>query len=122
MPKRATQLDREINAVLRKPLSRALRPNVKALDVELASTDEHGIHFETGVPVTLQRVFGFAPNAWTVSAPLVAKVSKVQADRAAPAREGSSASAPGGITQNDRTVRIAQHYLRAHFYQLIHEE
>jgi hypothetical protein len=50
--KTAAQLNREIDKVLRKPLSRALRPNVRALNVDLARTDEHGVHFETGVPVT----------------------------------------------------------------------
>ena len=59
-----------------------------------------------GVPVTLTRIFGFPPNSWTVSANLTAKVAKVQADRTAPTRDGLSASAPGAITQSDRTVRI----------------
>lgn len=57
-----------------------------------------------GVPIVLQRVFGYAPNATTFSVNLTARVAKVTADSGAVSREGGSA--PGAVTQNDRTVRI----------------
>lgn len=48
MAKTGAQLDREINAALHA----GSRRSPAKLDVELASTDEYGVHFETGVPVT----------------------------------------------------------------------
>ncbi len=51
----AAQLDAEIAAALSK---RGTRPRKSGLDVELTTTDEHGVHFETGVPVT----FAFMRN------------------------------------------------------------
>ena len=49
-----TQLDAEIAAAIDKRGARSAHARVKdqGLDVELARVDEHGVHFETGVPVT----------------------------------------------------------------------
>jgi hypothetical protein len=53
MPKKtAAQLDRDIAEVLAKP---PRRPR-GALKLELAVSDEEGVHFETGVPVTFRFV------------------------------------------------------------------
>jgi hypothetical protein len=73
----------------------------------------------TGVPVTMQRVFGYAPApVWTFSADLTARVAKVAANRAAPARDGLSATAPGALTQDDRTVRLMADELAAERFPL----
>ena len=50
MAKSSTQLDADIAASLGKHSARP--PRTKTLGVELATTREHGVHFETGVPVT----------------------------------------------------------------------
>jgi hypothetical protein len=71
-----------------------------------------------GVPIVLQRVFGYAPNATTFSVNLTARVAKVTADSGAVSREGGSASAPGAVTQNDRTVRIMADDLAASRFPL----
>lgn len=54
-PKRSpAQLDREIAQALARPRGAARGP--RSLDLELATSDEQGIRFETGVPVTFRFV------------------------------------------------------------------
>jgi hypothetical protein len=53
MPKKTgAQLDREIAAALTRPRSRS----AQTLELDLATSDEQGVHFETGVPVTFRFV------------------------------------------------------------------
>jgi hypothetical protein len=67
---------------------------------------------ETGVEITLTRVFGFAPTASTFSVNLKAKVALVQPDAGAAAREHVEMSAPGAVTENSRVVILAERHLR----------
>lgn len=50
--KTSAQLDAEIATALGKRGTRS--KNKTAIDLDLARTDEHGVHFETGVPVTFK--------------------------------------------------------------------
>ena len=60
-----------------------------------------------GVPVTIQRVAGYAPNVTTVaSVSVTAIVRNVQPDTTADAQSGLSASTPGAVTQADRLVIV----------------
>jgi hypothetical protein len=47
---RSAQIDAEIAAAL----SRSRHATKRQFDLELATTDEHGVHFETGMPVTFE--------------------------------------------------------------------
>jgi hypothetical protein len=60
-----------------------------------------------GVPITLQRVSGYAPNVTVTSAvSLNAIVRNVQPDTTSTAESGLSASQPGAITQADRLIIV----------------
>lgn len=59
-----------------------------------------------GVPVTFERVQGFAPNVVIISASVVAKVMKYSLDTVTVAETGYSASKPGAIRQGDREVLV----------------
>ena len=66
-----------------------------------------------GVTVTVKRLFGVTPNVTMFSADVKAKVSLVQVDSGAPARDGLGAGSPGSIAQNDRVVIVTEKSLRA---------
>jgi hypothetical protein len=51
MPKTPAQLDTEIAQALSRPRRRS-----QALDLAFATSAEHGVHFETGVPVTFEYI------------------------------------------------------------------
>jgi hypothetical protein len=57
-----------------------------------------------GVPVTIVRLIGSAPNVTTVSTDVIAIVRNVIADTQEQAQTNYSASKPGAITQDDRLV------------------
>ena len=59
-----------------------------------------------GIPVTFERVTGFAPNATTISATVIAKVMKYVLDTVTVAETGYPASKQGAIRQGDREVLV----------------
>ncbi|MGH6836545.1 MAG: hypothetical protein ACREC9_13615 [Methylocella sp.] len=61
---------------------------------------------QLGQSVQMQRLTGAAPSVTTFSVTVTAIVRAYAPDRVAPAQEGYSASAIGGITQTDRIVLI----------------
>jgi hypothetical protein len=65
-----------------------------------------------GVRVVVSRATGYAPNVVIFSAEVKAKELMVAPDTGATARDGSSASAPGAVTQNDRTLIVMERALR----------
>jgi hypothetical protein len=59
-----------------------------------------------GIPVTFERVTGYAPNVVIVSATVTAKVMKYALDTVTVAETGYSASKPGAIRQGDRQILV----------------
>lgn len=61
---------------------------------------------KVGVPVTFQRLTGYAPNVTLVEAVVTAKVTNVTADTAAETDAGISSSETGNISQDDRLILV----------------
>lgn len=59
-----------------------------------------------GIPVTFERVTGYAPNVVIISATVTAKVMKYALDTVTVAETGYSASKPGAIRQGDRQILV----------------
>jgi hypothetical protein len=59
-----------------------------------------------GIPVTFERVTGYAPNVVIVSATVTAKVMKYALDTVTVAETGYSASKVGAIRQGDRQILV----------------
>lgn len=62
--------------------------------------------YRVGIPVTFERVVGYAPNATTIAAAVTAVARKYQLDTVTVAETGISASKPGAIRQGDREVLV----------------
>ena len=71
-----------------------------------------------GIPVTFERVTGFAPNATTISATVTAKVMKYALDTVTVAETGYPASKQGAIRQGDREVLVMATDLAAQGFPL----
>lgn len=59
-----------------------------------------------GIPVTIKRIDGVAPNATVISAQVLAIVRDYSNDSVAAEEDGFSVSKPGAITQGDRLVLV----------------
>jgi len=75
------------------------------IDLSAQAFTRQGIML-VGIPVTFERVLGFAPNATTISATVTAKVLKYALDTVTVAETGYSASKPGAIRQGDRQILV----------------
>ncbi len=75
----------------------------------------HAIN-QVGVPLTLARAIGYAPNLTTFSVSLRAKVALAAPDSTAPSQEGLGSSGADAVTENDRTVTVmAEELFRSRF-------
>ena len=75
------------------------------IDLSAQAFTRQGIML-VGIPVTFERVSGYAPNVVIISATVTAKVMKYALDTVTVAETGYSASKPGAIRQGDRQILV----------------
>jgi hypothetical protein len=87
------------------------------VDPSAAAFTAAGI-YRAGVPVTIQRASGVAPNVTVISAAITAIVRNVTPDTTEVAQNGVGASEPGSISQDDRLLIVMAQDLAAAAFPL----